>query len=493
MRKVKSPISGFEYNNETAYKSDIEVLEFARSLRDDGVKTVGVIGLGFVGAATATMVGISEQGYGVLGFDVPTDNGLWKIGDFNNGIVPISCGDEHLSNSFSVAFSKNKMQATPTLSLCSMCDVVIVAINLDVEKVYSDDGELTYDVVIQPYLECIKEIAKYISQDTLIILEFTLPVGFTEGHVLPILQDSFVLRGLDTDAILLGHSYERVTPGKNYLASMKNFYRVYSGVNEISKIKTRQFLETVISTEDFPLTELPKPAASEMAKLLENSYRSMNIAFAIEWSRFAEENLVNLYEVVDAIRMRPTHANLMYPGIGVGGYCLTKDGLIAASSFQSGELPMTVNALKQTDLMPRYAVDYVKAHIEEIPLLKSKECIFAGVSYAPGVGDTRYSPVQPFFDNINHLFNKCHLVDPYVSFWEETNNAVSNSLDELNLENVEYVFICTKHPEFIHIFDKLDEAVKSRIHLFDLVGLYQNSENIKKSEQFEKYFLLGGN
>ena len=67
-----------------------------------------------------------------------------------------------------------------------------------------------------------------------------------------------------------------------------------------------------------------------MAKVLENSYRAMNIAFAVEWSRYAEEAGVNLYEIVNAIRMRPTHSNLMYPGIGVGGYCLTKDPLLAS-------------------------------------------------------------------------------------------------------------------------------------------------------------------
>ena len=72
-----------------------------------------------------------------------------------------------------------------------------------------------------------------------------------------------------------------------------------------------------------------------MAKVLENSYRAMNISFAVEWSRFAEESGVNLYEIVDAIRMRPTHNNLMYPGIGVGGYCLTKDPLLASWSKQN--------------------------------------------------------------------------------------------------------------------------------------------------------------
>jgi len=108
-------------------------------------------------------------------------------------------------------------------------------------------------------------------------------------------------------------------PGPDYIDSIQNFYRVYSGIDENSADSVEQFLKTIISTKDYPLTRLGSTNATEMAKVLENSYRAMNIAFTVEWSRFAEEAGVNLYEVVDAIRMRPTHRNLMYPGIGVGG------------------------------------------------------------------------------------------------------------------------------------------------------------------------------
>ena len=80
------------------------------------------------------------------------------------------------------------------------------------------------------------------------------------------------------------------------------------------------------------MTRLSSTNSTEMAKVLENSYRAMNISFITEWSRFAEESGVNLYEVIGAIRMRPTHTNIMFPGIGVGGYCLTKDPLLASWS-----------------------------------------------------------------------------------------------------------------------------------------------------------------
>ena len=142
--------------------------------------------------------------------------------------------------------------------------------------------------------------------------------------VKPIIEENSEKEIFPINKLKIGHSYERVMPGPQYIDSIKNYYRVYSGINEYSATQTEIFLKTIISTKKYPLTRLNNTNATEMAKVLENSFRAMNIAFAVEWSRFAEEAGVNLYEIVDAIRMRPTHKNLMYPGIGVGGYCLTK-------------------------------------------------------------------------------------------------------------------------------------------------------------------------
>ena len=134
----------------------------------------------------------------------------------------------------------------------------------------------------------------------------------------------FNKRGLDIDKIYIGHSYERVMPGPGYIDSIINFYRVYSGINEESANEVEKFLKTIISTKEHHLRELHNTTATETAKVLENSYRAMNIAFMVEWSRFAENAGINLYEIIKAIRLRPTHSNMMLPGIGVGGYCLTK-------------------------------------------------------------------------------------------------------------------------------------------------------------------------
>ena len=116
----------------------------------------------------------------------------------------------------------------------------------------------------------------------------------------------------------------------NTLILYQNYPRVYSGIDYKSANAAEIFLKTIINTDKCELTRLSSTTASETAKVLENSYRACNIAFAVEWSRFAEEAGVDLWSIVNAIRVRNTHANLMFPNIGVGGYCLTKDPLLAS-------------------------------------------------------------------------------------------------------------------------------------------------------------------
>jgi len=135
----------------------------------------------------------------------------------------------------------------------------------------------------------------------------------------------FRKRRINTDP-LLAHSFERVMPGKNYIASIRDFWRVCSGVNEEARSRVIQFLREVINTEKYPLTVLDRPIESETAKIVENSYRATILAFLDEWSHFAEQNGVDLMKVINSIKVRPTHSNIIFPGPGIGGYCLPKDG-----------------------------------------------------------------------------------------------------------------------------------------------------------------------
>jgi UDP-N-acetyl-D-mannosaminuronate dehydrogenase len=115
-------------------------------------------------------------------------------------------------------------------------------------------------------------------------------------------------------------------PGREYVASIRDFWRVCAGCDAAARARVEKFLHEVLNTDQFPLTVMDRPIESETAKIVENSYRATILAYLHEWSLFAERNGVDLIKVVDAIKMRPTHSNMIFPGPGIGGYCLPKDG-----------------------------------------------------------------------------------------------------------------------------------------------------------------------
>jgi nucleotide sugar dehydrogenase len=207
----------------------------------------------------------------------------------------------------------------------------------------------------------------------------------------------------------------------------------------------------------------------------------MNIAFAVEWSRFAEEANVNLYEVVKAIRMRPTHKNLMLPGIGVGGYCLTKDPLLASWSKQTlfgseQSLGQSEQGVKINDKMPLYAYQFMKRELG-LEDLSGKKALLLGVSYRSNVGDTRYSPVEPFYNYLLKDNSEVYLHDPYVRFWEEKEVDVAERYDAAFEEKLDIVAITTGHVEYKKSEDLMNLLLaQDSLFILDTVGLLSEQE-----------------
>ena len=244
----------------------------------------------------------------------------------------------------------------------------------------------------------------------------------------------------------------------------------------------------------YPLTRLVNTNATEIAKVLENSYRAMNIAFAVEWSRFAEEAGVNLYEIVDAIRMRPTHSNLMYPGIGVGGYCLTKDPLLASwakiNHFSSDyNLGQSEKGVKINDKMPHYAFEFMKK-VFDLDSLANKKILLLGVSYRSDVGDTRYSPVEPFYLNCIDDNAKVDTHDPYVQYWDEINIKVSQDLDKKLDQIWDIIVFSAAHSEYKNpkVISKICKM--SNVKVLDTLGILEQ-KNIVEINKNNKVKVLG--
>lgn len=462
--------------------------------RNQNKKIIVVQGLGFVGAVMSLVCAnaISEE-YAVIGVDLPNENTFWKIKSINDGIFPLTADDPKIKEFYENSRQKNNFYATYDSIAYSYADVVIVDINLDVDKKSYKNRQLKeFDVNLKGFENAIGVIGDNCKHDVVILVETTVPPGTCEQVIKPTIDQKLTKRGLSIDSYKLGHSYERVMPGPNYINSIREFPRVYSGINEESANAIEDFLKTIIDISKCDLVRLEHTNATEIAKVLENSYRAANIAFAVEWSRFAEEAGVNLYSIVDAIRVRETHSNLMYPGIGVGGYCLTKDPLLASWSRKSffksdSNLEISINGVSINDQMPIFAFNRL---IEVFGSLSGKKIIFMGVSYRGDVGDTRFSPVQPLFNLIKNEEATTFVHDPFVSYWEEENLIVESDLQKLLDLNPDIIIISSGHSQY-----KKNDTIQSikklnPLFIFDTIGLL-NEKQIFTLKKFHRISVLG--
>lgn len=414
-------------------------------------KTVCVQGLGFVGSAMALAIANAKDNngdplYNVIGIDVPNEAGYRKATSINEGVFPFENNDRKLENAQQDAYKNGNLWATTEAGYFQYADVVVVDINLDVK--YTDEQEPLLDLKL--FKTAMHTLGQQIQPGTLIIVETTVPPGTCERIVYPIIEEEFSKRNIDKKEIFIAHSYERVMPGENYFDSIVNFWRVYSGINKDSADKCQKFLESVISTEKYPLTRLEKTTATEIAKVLENSYRATTIAFIEEWGRFAEAVHVDLFEVIDAIRMRPTHSNMRQPGFGVGGYCLTKDPYFAPLAakeifgLENMDFPFSVQAVRTNNAMPLVSLDKIEALLDGN--LKEKKLLVLGVSYRQDVGDTRYSPTEIFVKEAKRRGAEVICQDPLVDYWNEMDLKVLAEIPEF--KGYDAVVFTVQHKQY---------------------------------------------
>jgi len=455
---------GTEYILPTEEQSRIEreeILRITEEQRKLGRKIVTVQGMGFVGCVMAIVIAdaTDENGepiYYVHGHQRVSKRSYWKVPVINTGIPPVSSSDAEVPELFERCVNQKKnFRATWDNLAYEIADVVVVDIQLDATKPAFGEAEKGY-CDITHFRDGMRTLGQHIKPDCLILVETTVPPGTCQKIVKPIIEEEFAKRGIDIkkNPALVAHSYERVMPGAKYVASIRDFWRVFSGVNEKSKKLAREFLSNVLNVAEFPLTELDNTNASEMSKVMENSYRATNIALTLEWARFAEKVGVDIFKVRDAIRMRKgTHDNLLRPSLGVGGYCLTKDPVLANWSMKDvfgldDSLSMAVNSVNINDTMPTHTVDLIK---EEIPQLRDVNIALLGVSYLEDVGDTRHSPSFTLVRLLRENWAEVVCHDEYVEFWAELETEeIYNDLDKV-LKDAEVVIFAVGHLAYKNI------------------------------------------
>jgi UDP-N-acetyl-D-glucosamine dehydrogenase len=413
------------------YKAEFETLKKrVAEERAMNREIVVVMGVGFVGAVMAAIVAdtVDEKGKPskfVIGMQRPSARSFWKIPMLNRGISPVKAEDPEVDPMIARCVNEKKtLIATYTYDVLKLADVVVVDVQCDYIK--EDLGNVRSGHTDMEALEAsLAVIAEHIPPEALVLIETTVAPGTTEQVAYPIMKKIFRKRGIETDP-LLAHSYERVMPGRNYVASIRDFWRVCSGINAEAKERVVKFLNEVLNTKKYPLTVMDRPIESETAKIVENSYRATILAFLDEWSLYAERNGVDLVKVIKAIKVRPTHSNIIFPGPGIGGYCLPKDGGLGLWAykhilgFEDDIFKITPMAIDINDTRGLHVGQLTRDALRNMGKpIASADVLVLGAAYREDVGDTRYSGSEIVIRKLAEMGAEIRVHDPYVEHWWE--------------------------------------------------------------------------
>ena len=435
-----------------------------------GREIVVVMGVGFVGAVMAGIVadaehkappvppfdkgglgGISPQTSNpaptnlpskfVIAMQRPSPRSYWKIPYLNRGIAPVEAEDPEVAPLIARCVNEKKtLTATFTYDALTLADCVVVDVQCDYFKETLGNCREGH-AEIAALEDSLKIIGEKINPDCLVLIETTVPPGTTEYVAYPILKKAFERRFSSSNLQnksgnlepqtsnpepLLAHSYERVMPGREYVASIRDFWRVCSGINDIAKERVTKFLSEVLNVDNYPLTVLDRPIESETCKIVENSYRATILAFLDEWSTFAERNGVDIMKVIQAIKVRPTHSNMIFPGPGIGGYCLPKDGGLGVwayrhlMGFEDDIFKITPMAIDINDTRALHAAELVRDALRNMgKIVAASKIVILGASYREDVGDTRYSGSEALIRKLTEMGAEIAVHDPYVKHWPE--------------------------------------------------------------------------
>jgi len=502
------------------YKAEFETLK-KRIAKERAKKReiVVVMGVGFVGAVMAAIIADTVDKKGqpskfVIGMQRPSTRSFWKIPLLNRGISPVKAEDPEVDPMIARCVNDKKtLIATYTYDVLKLADVVVVDVQCDYLK--EDLGDVRTGQTDMAALEAsLHVIAEHIPASALVLIETTVAPGTTEQVAYPIMKKVFRKRGIKSDP-LLAHSYERVMPGRNYVASIRDFWRVCSGINETAKKRVVKFLNEVLNTEKYPLTVMDRPIESETAKIVENSYRATILAFLDEWSLYAERNGVDLIKVIKAIKVRPTHSNIIFPGPGIGGYCLPKDGGLGLWAykhilgFEDNIFKITPLAIDINDTRGLHVGQLTRDALRNMGQpIAGADILVLGAAYREDVGDTRYSGSEIVIRKLAEMGAEIRVHDPYVEHWwefeqQDTFPGVGQTkarffrnqekLKEIRIErnmnkalkDADAIILAVPHKVYLDLDpDKVVKTIGKRAAIIDCFGILSD-------DKIRRYFQLG--
>jgi nucleotide sugar dehydrogenase len=381
-------------------------------------KTICVVGLGYVGLPMALRS--KEVGYEVYGFDLDQS----KIDLINHGKSPIE--EAYVEN----LIEKFPFTATNDATIIQKADIVLVCVPTPVDKSYYPD--------LTPVIKSIEAIVKNLKKGALVVLESTVNPGVSEEIIKPLFESAGYIVGQD---VFLAHCPERVNPGDKKW-NVSNLPRVVGSFDQIGLDIALEYYRTISSSEIRPMKSIRE---AEAVKIVENSFRDVNIAFVNELARSFDKMGIDIKDVILGAATKPFAFMAHYPSCGVGGHCIAVDPyyLIERAKKSGFDHKFLRIAREINNGMPEYTVEKLQDALNLVKLPMNGTIVgVLGLAYKANVDDTRESPA---FEVIKHLKKHLSMVetfDPHI-----LKKSSSQSLEDI-LEKSQAIIITTDHKEF---------------------------------------------
>jgi UDP-N-acetyl-D-glucosamine dehydrogenase len=386
--------------------------------------TVGIIGLGYVGLPLA--VSFAQEGCEVIAVDVDARK-----------IEAIQAGESYIEDvsSESLRAASERIHASTRYARLAKADAVLVCVPTPLTPNREPD--------LGPLIDSTRALAEVLQAGQLVVLESTTYPGTTRERVAPILEESGLAAGREFH---LAFSPERVDPGRTDY-TLANTPKVIGGLTDACARRAEEIYGLVCNR----LVRVSSPEAAELTKLLENIFRSVNIALMNEMAMLTDRMDIDIWEVVDAAATKPYGFMRFEPGPGMGGHCLPVDPFYL--SWRAREFDMTTEFIelagKINQQMPYHCVAKVQRALNQAGLpIKGSKVAVLGVSYKPGVGDIRESPALKIIDLLLTAGADVSYHDPHVPSLTEF-SLTSVPLDDA-LQDADLTLIVTAHPSVDH-------------------------------------------
>jgi UDP-N-acetyl-D-glucosamine dehydrogenase len=408
------------------------------------VKTVGIIGLGYVGLPLA--VAFAQEGCEIVAVDVDARK-----------IEAIEAGDSYIEDvpSESLRACKDRIQATTRYARLAKADAVLICVPTPLTRNREPD--------LGPLMDTSRSLAEVLQPNQLVVLESTTYPGTTRERVAPLLEESGLAAGRDFH---LAFSPERVDPGRTDF-TLRNTPKVLGGLTEACVKRAEELYGLVCES----LIRVSSPEAAELTKLLENIFRSVNIALVNELAMLTDRMGIDIWEVVDAAATKPYGFMPFSPGPGMGGHCLPVDPFYL--SWRAREFDMSTEFIelagKVNQQMPYHCVEKAQRALNDAGLsVKGARVAVLGVSYKPGVGDIRESPALKIMQLLRDMGADVCYHDPHVPSLADF-ALTSRPLDEA-VQDADLTLIVTAHPSIDH-----DDVARRARAVVDLRGVTRSS------------------